>query len=209
MTTLTARGAIAALLASSTLAQPQPQPQPQPTPADAKVFVAQVNDELKRLTVRSATADWIKQTYITDDTERNLAAMNEDLMAYMSRIVPEAARFDGVSADLDTKRMLHLLKISSTLPAPRDPAKRRELADAAAKLGGMYGKGKWCGPATGGKPAPCYDILATEQIFQKSRSDAELRQAWVGWHGISRDMKPIFERLVALGNEGAREIGFD
>jgi peptidyl-dipeptidase A len=180
-----------------------------PTAADAKAFVAQVNDELKRLTVRSATADWINQTYITDDTERNVAAMNEDLMAYMSRIVPEAARFDGVSADPDTKRMLHLLKIGSTLPAPRDPAKRGELADAAAKLGGMYGKGKWCGPATGGKPAPCHDILDTEKIFQKSRSDAELRQAWVGWHTISRDMKPLFLRLVALGNEGAREIGFD
>src|SRR5512138_374215 len=201
MTTLTARGAIAALLASSTLAQPQPQPQPQPTPADAKVFVAQVNDELKRLTVRSATADWIKQTYITDDTERNSAAMSEDLMAYMSRIVPEAARFDGVQADPDTRRMLHLLKIGSTLPAPKDPVKRRELAEIAARLEGLYGKGKWCGPATGGKAAPCYDILATEEIFQKSRSDAQLRQAWEGWHTISREMKPLFERLVVLGNE--------
>src|SRR5512135_1326368 len=115
-----------------------------PTAADARAFVQGVNEELKRLTVRAATADWIKATYITDDTERNSAAMNEDLMAYLSRTIPEAARFDGVAPDPQTRRMLHLLKLSSSLPAPRDPAKRRELAEIAARLEGLYGKGKWC-----------------------------------------------------------------
>ncbi|HET8542488.1 MAG TPA: M2 family metallopeptidase [Anaeromyxobacter sp.] len=236
MTTLTARGALAAISvllvscasapapaspagappAAAVPATPAAAPAPAapavpgpPTAADAKAFVAQVNDDLKRLTVRSATAEWIKQTYITDDTERISAAMTEDLMAYMSRIVPEAARFDGVSADPDTKRMLHLLKLTSTIPAPRDPAKRRELAEIVAKLDGMYGKGKWCGAAAPGKAPPCHDILDTERIFQKSRKEPELRAAWEGWHTISRDMKPLYARLVELGNEGAREIGFD
>src|SRR5512138_1621769 len=71
---------------------PAPAP-PAPTAADAKAFVAQVNDELKRLSVRVGTAEWVKNTYITDDTERNAAAMNEDLMAYLSKTIPEAARF--------------------------------------------------------------------------------------------------------------------
>jgi peptidyl-dipeptidase A len=169
-----------------------------------------VNEELKRLTIRAGTADWIKSTYITDDTERNAAAMNEDLMAYLSRAIPEAARFDGAAADPDTKRMLHLLKLSASLPAPRDPARRRELAEIAARLEGMYGKGKWCGaPAPGKAAQPCHDILETEAIFQKSRDEAALRKAWLGWHSISREMKPIYARLVELGNEGAREIGFD
>src|SRR5512143_3823242 len=144
MTTSLLRGAaLAALLVSAASAEapspatPPPEARPAPaapTPADAKAFVAQVNEELRRLTIRSSTADWIKQTYITDDTERNSAATTEDLMAYLARVVPEAARFDGVSADPDTRRMLHLLKLSSTLPAPRDPAKRRELAEIAARL---------------------------------------------------------------------------
>ena len=55
----------------------------------------------------------------------------------------------------------------------------------------------------------CHDILATEEIFQKSRDEAALRQAWLGWHSIGREMKPLYARLVELGNEGAREIGFD
>jgi len=180
-----------------------------PTPADARAFVERVNDELRRLSVRVGTAEWIKNTYITDDTERNAAAMNEDLMAYLSKAIPEAARFDGVAADADTARMLHLLKVGSTLPAPRDPAKRRELAGIAAKLEGLYGKGKWCGTPVPGKAAPpCRDILATEEIFLKSRDEGALREAWTGWHSISREMRPLYGRLVELGNEGAREIGF-
>jgi peptidyl-dipeptidase A len=190
-------------------AQPPAPAASPPSAAEAKAFVDEVNAELKRLAVRVGTAEWIKATHITDDTERNAAAMNEDLMAYQSRIVPEAARFDGVDADPDTRRMLHLVKLGSTLPAPRDPAKRRELAELAARLDGMYGKGKWCtAPAKGGAPV-CRDILATEEIFMKSRSEPALREAWTGWHTISHEMKPLYARLVELGNEGAREIGFD
>ena len=215
MTTPIARAALAALLVSTFAPTAEaasrgksPKQSPAPSAADAKAFVAQVNEDLKRIYVRSSTADWIKQTFITDDTERNAAALSEDLMAYMSRVVPEAARFDRVEADPDTKRMLHLLKISSPLPAPKDPAKRRELAEAASRLDGMYGKATWCGTAQPGGQAPCHDILSTEEIFQKSRNEADLRAAWLGWQSTSRDMKPLFEKLVALGDEGAREIGF-
>jgi peptidyl-dipeptidase A len=187
-----------------------------PTAGEAKAFIDGVNAELKRLTVRASTADWIRNTDITDDTERNAAAMAEDVMAYLSKAIPEAARFDGVSADPDTTRMLHLLKLQSNLPAPRDPAKRRELAELASRLEGMYGKGKWCAAprvasaSRKGAAAPrCRDVLATEDIFRESRDPAALREAWIGWHSISREMRPLYARFVELGNEGAREIGFD
>jgi peptidyl-dipeptidase A len=184
------------------------------TPADAKAFVDAVNAELRRLSIRVSTAEWIRNTHITDDTERNAAAMTEDLMAYLSKVIPEAARFAGAGADPDTARMLHLLTVSSSLPAPRDPAKRRELADLASRLEGLYGKGKWCtaprvAAAGGQPPAPrCHDILETEEIFRTSRDPAALREAWLGWHSISREMRPLYARFVELANDGAREIGF-
>ena len=43
------------------------------TPAEAKAFMEKVNVDLKKLWVNSSTGDWIKNTYITDDTERNAA----------------------------------------------------------------------------------------------------------------------------------------
>jgi peptidyl-dipeptidase A len=199
----------AVLAAASAPSSAKAQSSTAPTAADARKFVEQASDELKRLSVRASTAEWIKSTYITDDTEQNAASLNEDVMAYLSKVIPEAARFDGVKADAQTQRMLKLVKLYSTMPAPRDVAKRRELAEIAARLEGLYGKGKVCPQAKSGETAPpCKDILAIEEIFAKSRNPAELLEAWNGWHGISREMRPLYARYVELVNEGAREIGF-
>jgi peptidyl-dipeptidase A len=212
--------------ASAPASQPSAKPSAKPTAAEAKAFVAKVNTDLKRLWIRSSTAEWIKSTHITDDTERNAAALNEDVMAYLSASIRDAVRFDGVDADPDTKRMLMLLKIASPLPAPSDPAKRAELAALAARLEGIYGKGKYCPPVAanakkGAQAAnvhtasagaagetTCSDLQALEETLAKSRDYDVLLDAWIGWHGISREMRPLYERYVALGNEGAREIGF-
>jgi len=196
---------------------------PKPTPADAKAFVARVNADLKRLWTRQQTADWIRQTYITEDTEKGSAWASEEVMAYLSAAVKESLRFQGVATDPETRRALHLLRFAAMpLPAPSDPAKRAELAAISARLDGMYGKGKWCGSrtdaegATGGradgKPeqrlAPCRDLEDLDEVMRRSRDPRELLDAWVGWHTISAPMKPDYQRLVALGNEGARELGF-
>jgi peptidyl-dipeptidase A len=177
-----------------------------PTAAEAKTFVGHVNDELKRLQVRASTADWIKNTYITDDTERAAAMANDELLGFMSRSVKEAARFNRVATDSDTKRMLYLLRVSSPLAAPADPKARLELTTLGAKLEGRYGKAKACG--ADGKSSKCLDIEALDVLFQKSRNEAELRDAWLGWHLTARDSRPMYTRFVELANQGAREIGF-
>lgn len=177
-----------------------------PTPEEARQYAQKVDADLKELWTRSATAEWIKATYITGDTERNAATANEAVMAYLSTAIPEAARFKDVDADADTKRQLMLLRLSSTLPAPADAAKREELAGLAAKLEGLYGKGKYCGPDGKG---PCRDLLELSRVIDTSRNYDELTEAWVGWHTISPPMRPLFERMVSLGNEGAKEIGFN
>lgn len=176
-----------------------------PTAEEAKAFVDRVNRDLKDLWTRAATAEWIKNTHITHDTERNAAWANEQVMAYLSRAVEEATAFDGVEVDPETGRALLLLKLSSTLPAPKDPARRSELAEIAAKLDGIYGKGKWCG--ADGK-APCRDLDQLSDVLAHSRKWNELLDAWVGWHTISPPMKPLYTRQVELANQGAREIGF-
>jgi len=176
------------------------------TPEEARAFVQKANEDLKRLWARSQTADWIKSTYITDDTERNAASYSEDLLAYQSQAISEAVRFTGLSLDPTTERMIHLLRISATMPSPSDPQKRQELTQLSAKLEGLYGKGKWCG--ADGK-ARCRDLGELEDVMHKSRNHDELLEAWKGWHTISRPMRPMFERVKTIANEGAREIGFD
>ncbi len=106
---------------------------PQAQPADARRFVGSVNEQLRKLQVRSDTAEWIKNTYITDDTERHAAAANEELLGFTSQAVKQAASFAQAAADADTARQLHLLRVSSSLAAPSDPKLRLELATLAAR----------------------------------------------------------------------------
>lgn len=180
------------------------------TPDEARAFVGGMNAELKRLWVRQSTAQWIQSTHITDDTERNAAAMTEDVMAYQTRAIHDARRFEGVPVDAETARALLLLRLSPTIPAPSDPARRAELAQLQSRLEAIYGKGKYCTPApAGGKTAErCRDLEDLTELMAKSRSEPALRDAWVGWHTISREMRPLYQRMVSLANEGARDIGY-
>ena len=202
---------VVALLVSAPAATPAAAPSASaPTAEEAKAFVAKVNKDLAKLWVRSSTAEWIKSTYITDDTERNAAAMNDDVMAYVTQAIKDSFRFKGLKLDPDTERMLYLLRVSQSLPAPSDADKRTELANLAAKLEGMYGKGRYCKGVEPGKepdPKKCRDIQQLSAVLAKGGSYDEQLEAWEGWHTISKDMRPLYERLVQLSNEGAREIG--
>jgi len=224
-----AAAALAVLAASPALALAAPRAADSPAPArsaaetEAATFVAAVNAELRRLWVRSSTGDWIRQTHITDDTERLAAALNEDAMAYLGEAIRESAKFRDARLEPATARALALLRNPSVLPggapvpAPADPARRSELAQVSAKLDGVYGKGKWCGgPAPGpgpgskaAKPAApvCKDLQQLEEVLAKSRRWDVLLDAWTGWHTISTEMRPLYARLVALANEGSREAG--
>src|SRR5260370_1734772 len=186
-------------LASSVWAQPKA------TPEDAQAFAAKLNRDLKLLWTKAGTADWIKNTYITEDTERIAAWANEDVLDYLSQSIKESARYQGLNLDADTSRMIYLLRVNYPLAAPSDPAKRAELASIASKLDAIYGKGKWCG--SDGK-SKCRDLEELSRVMATSRNYDELQKAWVGWRTISPVMRPMYQRMVELANEGAREIGF-
>ena len=176
------------------------------TPEEASAFAKAVNAELKPLFVRSQTADWIKSTYITDDTERNAAEASADLMAYMAKAIKQSVRFSSLKVDPDSARMIYLLRTTtSPPPAPEDPAKRAELASIVSKLEGMYGKGKWCGPDGEGK---CRDLEQLIDLMRTSRNYDELLDAWAGWRTIARPMRPLYARFAELSNEGAKAIGY-
>jgi len=177
-----------------------------PTAADARAFVARIDEQYRRLALRAGTADWVNLTYITLDTERLSAWANEEVMAFLSGAIRESLGYRGVAADESTRRQLEQLRlVTEPPPSPEDPEKRAELAEAKTRLSSLYGAGKWCGPD--GK-APCRDLGQLEETMARSRSWDELLDAWVGWRTVSPPMKPLYQRLVALSNQGAREIGF-
>ena len=113
----------AVLLLAACATQSTPQPQPQQ-------FVAKVNQEAKKYAVEAAIADWIKSTYITDDTERNDATANERLLAYSTEAIEFfiAEDLTHVGQQLDDGELLDVAEMTSAeLLAALD---RGELTDA-------------------------------------------------------------------------------
>nr|WP_275938171.1 M2 family metallopeptidase [Sorangium cellulosum] len=112
--------------------------------AEAQAFLAGVDRDLRRLRLQAARAGWINQTFITDDTDALSASAEEASMEYLNRTMKAARRFDGLALPADLARQLTLLKISTALPAPSDPAERAELAALSVEMTSLYGKGKYC-----------------------------------------------------------------
>jgi len=175
------------------------------TPQDARAFVKKVNEELKTLAVKDSTAGWIRDTFITEDTERASAWASDNTLAYKGQAIRDSKRFDGLPLDPETARMIHLLRVSNYVLAPADPAHRTELSQILSRMGSIYGAGKDCGPDGKG---PCRDILQLEEVLAKSRDPKALLSAWTGWHQVGRQIRPLYERFVVLANEGARDNGF-
>ncbi|HKU77513.1 MAG TPA: M2 family metallopeptidase, partial [Pyrinomonadaceae bacterium] len=172
---------------------------------DADKFLADAEKRLMDLSIKAGRADWVKSTFVTDDTETLAAEANENLIAATTELAEQARRFDNVEVSPEAKRKLKLLKLSLTLPAPKDPALRSELTKIAAGMEGDYGKGKYCPDGDKGK---CLSLPDLEQIIGSSRDPEELKKAWLGWHQIAVPIRKDYVRFVELSNKGAQEMGF-
>jgi len=191
-------------MVSMSTADDKPSGTPPPTVAEAEAFIKNAEAKLLELSVAAARADWVKATYITDDTEILAAQADERAIAAQVKLAKQATRFDGLKLPPDLARKMLILKVSLVLPTPADPRKSAELTEIASRMEGTYGKGKWCPP---GKDK-CLDIEDLTRLMATSRDPNELREAWAGWHLISRPMRKDFVRFVELSNQGARELGF-
>jgi peptidyl-dipeptidase A len=194
------RVALLALLVAGAAEAPKPV---KATPEEARKFVDEAEARLLELSNENNRADWVKSTYITDDTEILAAQANQRAISATVSYAKAAPRFDGLRLPEEVARKLKLLKLALTLPAPSDPKEAEELTRIVAAMEGTYGKGKWCRT-----PDDCLDINAIERILAESRDPQALREAWAGWHRISPPMRKDFTRYVELGNKGARELGF-
>jgi peptidyl-dipeptidase A len=174
-----------------------------PTPAEAKTFVDEAEKSLLQLWIAQSRADWVKSTYITDDTEILAAQAADHTIAASVQYAKDAVRFDKLAVPEETARKLKLLKLSLTMAAPSDPAERAELTRIGTAMEGAYGKGKYCPTKD-----RCLDLEDITKIMATSRDAKELLDVWAGWHAIGGPIKKDYVRFVELSNKGARELGF-
>ncbi len=194
--TLRATGAI---LLSATLAACAGKPAESGTE-----FVARTNQELTDSSRELATARWVQQTYLTEDTGRLAATAEARFLADHAAAVAASRAFDGADLSESDRRALKLLVLDVSAPAPDEPARREELTAIKARMTAAYGAGKWC-PAG---PDSCRNLDQLSDTLADSRDWDELLAAWAGWHTVSPPMREDYRRFVELANEGARGFGF-
>ncbi len=170
----------------------------------AKAFIEAAEAELLNLSTEAQRADWVKSTYITDDTEILAARADERAIAATVKLAKESTRFDSLRLPEDVARKMKLLKLSLTLATPSDPKEAEELTRIVSSMEGTYGKGKYCPP---GKDR-CLDLGDLRRIMAENRDANELLDVWRGWHAIAPLIRKDFVRYAQLANKGARELGF-
>jgi len=174
------------------------------TAEDAASFVARAEKELAAHSVLSSRANWIKSTYITEDTDAIAAEFGARGTEMSVRLAKGAAKFDGVKGlSFDIRRKLDFLKQGIVLPAPEKPGAAEELNVIATRLESQYGKGKG---TLDGKPINGSDI---EDAMGTTRDPDKLKEMWTSWHNnVGTPMRDDYSRLVTIANEGARELGY-
>jgi peptidyl-dipeptidase A len=160
--------------------------------SDAEKFLTDAEKRLLDLNVKAGRAEWVKSTFVNDDTESLAAEANEVLIGATTELAEASRRYESAELSAASKRKLKLLKLALTLPAPRDPTERAELTRIAASMEGDYGKGKYCPDGDKGK---CLSLPELEQIIGNSRDPEELKKAWLGWHQIAIPIRKDYTRF--------------
>ncbi len=176
-----------------------------PTAAEARKFIEDAEQRLFELGVKGSRAAWVQENFITDDTEQIAAEASEAANTAAAKYAKEAHRYDGVKLPPDLARKRLLLELATGFPAPDDPKAQKELAQVMASLDGDYGKGKWC---PDGDKKPCLDVTAVGKLMATSRDAEELKRAWMGWHAVGAPMRQRYARMVELGDQGSKELGY-
>jgi peptidyl-dipeptidase A len=197
--------AFAAVIWCSATVQAQGATAAKPTVAEALTFIDGAEKELNALSIDTARASWVEETYITDDTVTLVAQAADRLIARQTALIGEARKYDGLALPPDAARKLLLLKLSIGLAAPSDPALRAETTQKAAELDAAYGRGKYCPDENAGH---CLGIDEIGVKMAQSRDPRELAALWTGWQAVGAPMRGNYARLAELSNRGAHELGF-
>ena len=190
------------LAACSQEASQEPAADAAPTET-AEEFVARANAELKELGREIGATNWVRATYITEDTAILASAASEKYSAWHGEMVEQALAYEGQELDPSTRRALELLKLGTSAPAPNDAAKRKELAEIRTDMTGRYGAGKYCRSDNN-----CMSGSELEQAMRDARDYDELLEYWIGWREVAVPMREQYARFVELANEGANELGY-
>ena len=166
-------------------------------------FLNNIEEENKNDGPVIYSASWISSNFITYDSQKVIADYGTRYTLKSLERSREASAFDDISTSAENRRMLNILKSSFVMPPPLNKELASELSSITTSLEAMYGSGEHCYD-----DGSCYDLEAFESIIDNSRDPEELLKAWQGWHEIGKPMKSMYMRMVDIGNQGSKDLGY-
>ena len=177
---------------------------------DAEAFVAKVEDWTKTYGEYASRVAWVQATYINYDTNWLIARVSAEGVEHGVAFANEAKRFNGVELPPTLRRKIEIIKLGVNLPAPERPGAAAELAALTTRMDATYETGKI---GLDGALVPRSDL---EEMMGSVRDPDRLKEMWVKWRQVpvrrdenGRTMKDDYVDMVAIANEGARELGFE
>ena len=182
-------------------------------------FIDDANKKLDVATLENNTAQWVYESFITDDTALISAQSSERFLNTQKELQAHARDYQQTSmSPVTAKAYTNLTKGRELLP-PDKPEEISELAALGTKMSGIYGAAKYCKDGKDGKDGKdskeskdgknCRDLTALSDVMANSRNYDELLDAWTGWHSISPQYRNDYARYIELANAGARAYGFN
>ncbi len=177
---------------------------------DATAFLARAEKEAMDYSEYAARVAWVNSNFITDDTDwLNARAGSEGTQLFV-RLANETKRYEkAANLTPDQKRKMDILRAGIVMPAPSSgtPEEQKKIADElnqiTTDMQSTYGKGKF---TIDGKELNLEEL---SNIIGDNRDPKKLQAAWEGWRTVSQTgMKAQYQRMVEIGNAGAKELGF-
>jgi peptidyl-dipeptidase A len=169
--------------------------------ADAKQYVADAEKSLAKDYELVGKAYWVQANFVTDDTSAIAAKFGEDSTKKSVALALGTKQFNDLTLEYDTQRKLDILKSGLVIPAPADDAKTAELSKITTELDATYAKG--CTDK-----GECYVLGDLSKTLASSNDPDEMLQAWVNWRQVSPQMRPGYQRMVEIANEGSKQLGY-
>ncbi|MBL4838356.1 MAG: M2 family metallopeptidase [Kordiimonadaceae bacterium] len=173
-----------------------------PTVAEATAFIEDAGKQLIEASVHLGQLEWVNANFITSDTNALVASADEEFLLLSVSLANQAKEYQGLMLPADVARKFEMLKQANVLPAPNNADKTARLAVIKADLNATYSTGKVDMDGTQKSLGDVSDIIASDRVPER------LLEAWDGWRKISKPMKDDFAEMVAIANEGARELGY-
>lgn len=179
------------------------------TVSDAAEFIEEVETFSREYGEYSARVAWVQATNITFDTNWLATRADTEATEMGVKFANRASAFNDVELPAEMRRKMEKIKLGVNLPAPTREGAAGELAEINTRMSTTYATGKI---EMDGEMVPRNDL---EEMMGTVRDPELLEYIWTAWrevpvapHEDGGNMKSDYAAMVALSNEGARELGF-